>query len=82
VPFPYIESIYNSGDLIASAGVANASRLCRDMIRVDGVKIEITDTFGHYNYHLINDSNYKQFGGSYLARDYNTKCAGVSRLKL
>jgi len=82
VPFPYIESIYNSGDLIATAGVANTSRLCQDMIHVDGVKIEMTDTYGHYNYHLINDSNYKQLCGSYLARDYNTKYSGDSRLRL
>lgn len=77
VPFPYIESIYNSNDLVASVGVGNMSRLCQvDMIDIDGVKIEIPDMSGHYNYHNVNDENYRHYCKSYLARDYNTKYTG------
>lgn len=83
VPFPYIESIYNSGDMIASAGVGNSSRLCQsDMINVDGIRIEIPDTNGHYNYHIVDDNNNKHYYKSYLARDYNPKYIGDSSTKV
>jgi len=74
VPFPYIESVYNSDDLFASIGVGNTTRLCQtDMIDVDGVKIEIPETAGHYNYHIVGENNHKYYCRSYLARDYDTK---------
>ncbi len=46
------------------------------MIDIDGIKIEIPDTCGHYNYHCVNDNNYKHYCKSYVARDYNLKYSG------
>lgn len=73
VPYPYIESVYNTNDLVSSLGIGNKSVLCQDMIDIDGCKIEIPDKYGHYNYHIMNDSNYALYRRSYLARDYNTR---------
>lgn len=75
VPFPYIEHIFNTNDLIATAGIANNSKIAQsDMLCLDGVKIEICNKYGHFNYHLVDDENYKLYCQSYLARDYNPRC--------